>query len=332
MIRVKQLRAVFGFFRAHPRVLVATQLVILAIFFVSVGAAMRGAFEDAADDLRNADPVLFVLGSGVLAVYYLVFVWGWMRILAEWNIRISYPAALRAEMVSMLAKYVPGGVWTPAARVVAARRAGIDDAALVTISILVEAGISAVAGVIVFVISLTWTGNVDAPIAPLVVFAVVVTALLHPRIFRPLAAKLLRKLGRPELPLFRARTMIELLLFYCGTWVIGGAALWLLLRSVGAHPSASTIVFLGGTAAVGAIVAVLAFFAPSGLGPREASMYGLMLAIVGEGAALSATVLNRVAITVVEILLLVVGGLILRRGEQRDEPPRLEEAESPLRS
>jgi uncharacterized membrane protein YbhN (UPF0104 family) len=330
MIRVK-LRAVIAFFRAHPRVLVATQLLILAVFFVSVGSAMRGAFEDAADDLRNADPVLFVLGSAVLAAYYLVFVWGWMRILAEWDITISYPAALRAEMVSMLAKYVPGGVWTPAARVVAARKAGIDDAALVTISILVEAGISAVAGVIVFVISLAWTGNVDAPIAPLIVFALVVTALLHPRIFRPLAARLLRRLGRPELPAFRARTVFELLLFYCGTWVIGGAALWLLLRSVGAHPSASTIVFLGGTAAVGAIVAVLAFFAPSGLGPREASMYGLMLAIVGEGAALSATVLNRVAITVVEILLLVLGGLILRRGDQPDERSRMEEAESPLR-
>ena len=51
-----------------------------------------------------------------------------MRILADWEIHISYPAALRAEMVSMLAKYVPGGVWTPAARVVAARRAGITDA------------------------------------------------------------------------------------------------------------------------------------------------------------------------------------------------------------
>ena len=71
---------------------------------------------------------LFTLGCVALAGYYLVFVFGWMRILADWDIHISYPAALRAEMVSMLAKYVPGGFWTPAARVVAARRAGITDA------------------------------------------------------------------------------------------------------------------------------------------------------------------------------------------------------------
>jgi hypothetical protein len=110
--------------------------------------------------------------------------------------------------------------------------------------------------------------------------------------------------------------MAFLLLFYCFTWVIGGSALWLLLRAVGAHPNVSSIVFLGGVAAVGAIVAVLAVFAPSGLGPREASMYGLMLAITSQGAALGATVLNRVAITIVEVILLVVGGLILRHAEE----------------
>src|SRR4051794_25700166 len=146
---------------------------------------MRGSFKDAGDDLRNADPVLFVLACVVLAIYYLVFVLGWMRILWDWGIHISYPAALRAEMVSMLAKYIPGGVWTPAARVVAARRAGVTDAALVTVSILVEAGISAVAGVLVFVISLAWVGGVNAPIAPLVAFGGLVSVLLPPRGFQP---------------------------------------------------------------------------------------------------------------------------------------------------
>jgi glycosyltransferase 2 family protein len=317
---VKTARRLIAFSKAHPWVVIVTQLVILAVFFVSVGSAIQGSFKDAGSDLRNANPVLFVLASAALAAYYLVFVFGWMRILADWDIHISYPAALRAEMVSMLAKYVPGGVWTPAARIVAARRAGVTDAALVTVSILVEAGISAVAGVLVFVVSLAWVGGVDAPIAPLIAFAAVVAVLLHPRIFCPVASRVLRKLGHGSVPPLRTSTMAFLLLFYCGTWVIGGTALWLLLRSVGAHPGPESIVFLGGVAAVGAIVAVLAVFAPSGLGPREASMYGLMLAITSQGAALGATVLNRVAITVVEVLLLVVGGFVLRRSEREPEP------------
>ena len=325
---MKAVRSVVAFVKAHPRVVIVSQLVVLAVFFGSVGWAMRGSFKDAGSDLRNADPVIFVLACVVLAIYYLVFVLGWMRILWDWGIPISYPAALRAEMVSMLAKYIPGGVWTPAARVVAARRAGVTDAALVTVSILVEAGISAVAGVVVFVVSLAWVKGVDAPIAPLVVFAVVVTGVLHPRVFCPLASRILRRLGHGSLPPLRTSTMAFLLLFYCGTWLIGGTALWLLLRSVGAHPGLGSIVFLGGVAAVGAIVAVLAVFAPSGLGPREASMYGLMLAIVSPGAALSATLLNRVAITVVEVLLFVLGGLVLRKTDGEGESVVLRDAEA----
>ena len=121
-----------------------------------------------------------------------------------------------------------------------------------------------------------------------------------------------------ELPSLRGRTLTALLVFYAGTWVLGGVALWLLLRSVGAHPEVSTIVFLGGTAAVGAIVAVVFVFAPSGLGVREASMYGLLLAIATPGQALGAVALNRLALTAVELLLLLVGGLFLRGGRQLD--------------
>jgi uncharacterized membrane protein YbhN (UPF0104 family) len=223
-------------------------------------------------------------------------------------------------MVSMLAKYVPGGVWTPAARVVAARRAGITDGALVTISMLIEAGISAVAGVIVFVVSLVWVDGVDAPLWPLIIFAVLIAVALHPRVFCPLASRALRRFGQGEMPSLRASTMALLLVFYSFTWVVGGGSLWFLLRSVGARPELIDVVFLGGVGAVGAIVAVVSFFAPSGLGPREASMYGLMLAVAVQGQALSATVLNRVAITLVEVLLLVVGALVLRgTGEASEE-------------
>jgi uncharacterized membrane protein YbhN (UPF0104 family) len=208
----------------------------------------------------------------------------------------------------------------PAARVVAARRAGITDGALVTVSMLVEAGISAVAGVAIFMVSLAWVDGSDAPVALLVGFAAVLAILLHPRIFRALVSRVLRKLGYPEVPPLRGRTMALLFVFYCITWILGGVALWLLLRSVGAHPDTPSIVYLGGVAAVGAIVAVVSVFAPSGLGPREGAMYALILAITSsKSAALSATVLNRLALTLVEVLLLVLAGVVFRRGGGGEE-------------
>ena len=206
----------------------------------------------------------------------------------------------------------------PAARVVAAKRAGVNDGALVTASIFIEAGASAVASVIVFVISLAFVKGVDAPLAPLIAFAIVVACSASARL--PAArVEGTQAIRLSELPPLRGETMLILVVFYSFTWVVGGVGLWFMLRAVGAHPGVLSIIFLGGVSAVGAIVAVLSFFAPSGLGPREASMYGLLLGIVGPGAALGATVLNRVAITLVELLLLIVGGLLFGASLRRQE-------------
>ena len=65
-------------------------------------------------------------------------------------------------------------------------------------------------------------------------------------------------------------------------------------------------------AAVGAIVAFLSLITPSGLGVREASMYALLLAVTTSGVALGVTVLNRLTITVVELVLLLAGALAWR--------------------
>jgi uncharacterized membrane protein YbhN (UPF0104 family) len=319
MSRLTRLAA-FG--SAHRRWLAAAQIALLAVFIGLFAWVLRGAFHGAEHDLENANLVLFGAACAALGAYYLVFVLGWKWILAEWGIDLSYSVTLRAEMVSMLAKYIPGAIWTPAARVVAARRAGVTDAALVVSSMLLEAGISAVAGVIVFVVSLPFVHNVNAPLWPLVLFAAVLFVLVQPRVFRPVAHWVLSKVGyHKELPDMRNRTLTMLLVFYAGTWVLGGFALWLLLRSVGAHPAVSSIVFLGGVACVGAIVAVVFVFAPSGLGVREASMYGLLLAITTPGRALGAVALNRVALTGVEIIVLLIGGLLLRSIRPEKQEP-----------
>jgi hypothetical protein len=292
---------------------------------------MRDVWADAAPRLRHADVTDLALATAIIAAYYAVFVLGWQRILAAYGIRVPYRVALQAEMLSMLAKYVPGGVWTPAARVVALRRFGVKDTQVVLASVLLEAGLSAVAGVGVFLLGLVLVSDVDAPLMPLLLFGIVVGILLHPRVFAPVAKRLLRPFGAAEVRPLPARTNFELLGFYALTWPLGGAALFFLLRAVGGDPDVTAIPFLGGTSAVGAIVAVLAVFAPSGLGVREASMYGLLLAVVGEAVALGATVLNRLAITLVEAALLLAGALLIRRRRQAPDAPRLAPAPAPAR-
>ena len=292
------------------RVLVGLQVAFVAAVLAFLGWALRDVWSDAIPRLTDADPLTLAAALLVLATYYCLFVVGWQWILAAFGIRVPYRLALQAEMASMLAKYVPGGVWTPLARIMWLRRAGrVETTSLVLSSILLEAGLSAVAGILVFTGGLAAVEAVDAPLVPLFAFGVVTAVLLHPSVFTALARAFFRRFGAPEPPRLPYRALIGLLAYYAFTWLVGGAALYLLLRSLDADPGLATIPYLGGAAAVGAIVAVLAVFAPSGLGVREASMYGLMVVLVPAGVALGATVLNRFAITLVEAALL--GGGVL---------------------
>ena len=296
------------YLRARPRLRKGIQAGLLVITLAFCAWALSAEWSKAGPLLANASPAYLALSFAIIAVYYLVFILGWIRMLEAWGIVVPYRVALQAEMVSMLAKYVPGGVWTPAARTLALRRyGGVTDTPTVLASILVEAGLSAISGVIVLVVSLAWVHGVNAPLPALIAFALLLTALLHPRVFRPLTNKILKPFGAHGIEPLPFPLTLGLLLFYCGTWLIGGFAVYFMLRALGSEVGLATIPFLGGVSAFGAIVAVLAVFAPSGLGVREASMYGLLLAITTEGPALGVTLVNRLAITLVEVILFGVG-------------------------
>jgi glycosyltransferase 2 family protein len=306
---------------ARRKLVVALQVVFVVALLGFLAWALGDTWADAGPRLRNADPVDLSIALVLLAAYYLLFVIGWQWILRALGIRTSYNVALQAEMASMLAKYIPGGIWTPAARVLWLRKAGgVDKTSVVVASILLEAGLSAVAGVLVLVCALPFVEGWDAPIWPVALFGLGIAGLLHPRVFRAVARVAFKPFGAPAPPGLPWGTMLGLLLFYAASWVAGGVALLFLVRSVGGDAGLEVAPYLGGAAAVGAIVAVLSVLAPSGLGVREASMYGLLLAVASPGVALGATVLNRLAITLVEAALLGLGVLLWRSRRRRSAP------------
>src|SRR6478672_6304548 len=297
---LERIRAAARYLEEHPRTRKGIQLGLVAVTLAFCAWAVRDEWSKAAPLLEHAHPLDIALAFAAVTAYYLIFIIGWIRILEPWGIAVPYRLALQAEMVSMLAKYLPGGVWTPAARTVALRKsAGVTDTPTVLASILVEAGLSAISGVIVFVVSLAWVRDVDAPLWALIPFAILLASLLHPRVFRPLSEKILKPFGAETIEPLPFPLTVLLLLFYCGTWLIGGIAVYFFLRSLGSDPGIASIPFLGGVSAVGATVAVLAVFLPGGLGAREASMYTLLLAVSASGPAIGVTLLNRLAITLV---------------------------------
>ncbi len=298
------------------KLLIALQVVLLAAMAVFLVVEVRQSWSDLRGRLESVQAGPVLMAVALVAIYYAVFVLGWMAILRAFAMRLRYRDALGAEMLSMLAKYIPGGVWTPAARVVACRRLGLPGGPVLA-SVGYEAGLSAIAGVAVFVVALPFSPRVALPVPlwSLVAFAVLLLVLLQPRVFGPIADRLLVPLGdlpAPRLPTARA---VRILLFYAGTWLIGGAALAVMARAFGGNVPLGAIPYLGGASAIGAIVAVLVVFAPSGLGVREGVVYALLLAYVDPATALVTVALNRLVITAVEAGLLAAV-LVLRRLER----------------
>ena len=202
--------------------LVGLQVAFLVAALAFLAYAVRDTWAEALPLLEDVDPLFLFASLAVLAAYYLLFVVGWQWILAAFGIRVAYRLALQAEMASMLAKYIPGGVWTPLARIVWLRRAGgIHDTSFVLSSILLEAGLSAVAGILVFVVGLTAVEEIDTPLWPLLAFGALLAVLLHPRVFTALARALFRRFDAPEPPRLPYRSLVSLLVYYSFTWLVG---------------------------------------------------------------------------------------------------------------
>ena len=148
---------------SRKRLILGLQVFLLVIVLVFVTVEVRSSWSELRPRLEEVELGHVAAATAILVAYYLVFVVGWVIVLRALNLRIRYPEAVGAEMVSMLAKYIPGGVWTPAARVVACRRLGMP-AGPVLASIGYEAGLSAIAGVMVFALSLPFAPQVDLPV------------------------------------------------------------------------------------------------------------------------------------------------------------------------
>src|ERR1051326_1440402 len=136
------IRSAARYLETHPRVRKSVQLATLAIIVGFCVWGVRHEWSKAGSRLEHARPGYVALALLSISAYYLIFILGWIRILAAWGISVPYRVALPGEMVSVLAKCTPGGGWTPAARALALRRAAdVTDTGTVLASILVEAAL-----------------------------------------------------------------------------------------------------------------------------------------------------------------------------------------------
>ena len=201
---------------------------------------------------------------------------------------------------------MPGSVLYVLGRLLLAERAGVPRRTTL-VSLVYEQAISASAAIAVstyFLIShpdlqdLPWRWGVL-----LVIPAVIL--LLQPKVFGPLANRVLAAFGREPLPAtLPLRGVLAMLPFYALNWCVAGLGVYLVARSVRTIPLAELPV-VGSAQAIGYVAALLTLVAPAGLGVRDAAFaWAVKAALPSRSFAVGSliAIVVRAVLTCVEVL------------------------------
>ena len=265
------------------------------------------------------EPGLLALGVLVLLAFYLASALGYGAIVD----RLHHPGppplvTLSIWARSLLGRYVPGNVLMVLGRVVLSHERGVPrrvSLAATTYEQALSLGVAA-AGAVVFVAVYEGSGDARLWLLALVPLGLV---LLHPRIFGPLSAWLLRRAGREPLPrLLAARPLAGLLVAYVGVAALLGVGIWLLVRSA-AGAEAGGPAFVGLAFLLSFAVSMIAFIFPSGLGVREGAFALALAQNVPGSVAVALSVGARLVLTLVE-LAFIAAVVVAERRRARAAP------------
>lgn len=254
----------------------------------------------------------------VLLVFFCLNALGWDLLLRFLGYRLGTVRAQVAWGQPLLARYVPGSVLFVLGRVLLSERAGVPRR-LTLASIVYEQALQMTSAVIVSAYFLIDHPDLHGQPLRWGVLALIPLALflLQPRVFGPLADRVLRAFGRDPLPAtMPMRGVLAVLVFYTLNWAVVAVGLYCVARSVSTI-SPGDIPVVGAAQAFGYVAAVATLVAPAGLGVRDAAFaWALKTAVPGGSFAVASLIAIAVrgVLTVVE-LIYVAGVTALGRRE-----------------
>ena len=275
--------------------------------------------------LWRRDPVDFgelnsaVFAAAVFASVVAVSSYGlvWLYLLRRLGTRAPL-SWITLFFKSQLAKYLPGSVWQYAARVGLARTRGVPVQRGV-VSVTAEVGYSALAAAAASSLILGW-GATSGVLVGLGVLLAVAFAL-RPRLARLLAQA---SSGGRRGPIDRQGVLAALQAapktvgLYLAVWGLYGIAFWTTGRALFAIP-ASEIPRYVGVFALAWLAGLVAFFAPGGIGVREAVIAALLTSHLGEANAIVVAATSRIVLSAIDLVAGAAsfGVPALRRDESR---------------
>jgi glycosyltransferase 2 family protein len=296
---------------------VAVQLGIAVLIFGFLVLTVVSQWDEVREEGVEFQVLWLVPAFAVLISFYALGALGWDLILRFLGHRIGFLQAQVAWGQPLLARYVPGSVLYVLGRLLLAERAGVPRRTTMA-SLVYEQAISASAAV--GVASYFFISHPDLQGQPLrwAVLLVVpaAVAILQPRVFGPLANRVLAAFGREPLPAtMPVRGVLTMLAFYAFNWALAGVGVYLVARSIRYFPL-DDLPIVGSAQALGYVAALLTLVAPAGLGVRDAAFaWAVKAALPNRSFAVGSliAIVVRFVLTAVEVIYAAAVTAIARR-------------------
>jgi glycosyltransferase 2 family protein len=251
-------------------------------------------------DLGSLDAAVFAVAVVLSAVAVSAYGLVWPFLLR----RLGTPAPLSWLTLffkSQLGKYLPGSVWQYAGRVGLARSRGAP-LQTVLVSVAAEIGYSAIAAATAASLILGWiaAAGISAGLAALLALVVARQQRLGRLLARaPLDEQDARVHRQSILAALHAAPAAVVL--YLVVWGLYGLAFWATGRALFAVPLADLARYIG-VFALAWLAGLVAFFAPGGIGVREAVIAALLAGRLGQADAIVLAATSRIVLSAIDLV------------------------------
>lgn len=261
---------------------------------------------------KSGNIALFIL---LLLPLYLLNVLCWHLVTRALGANIGYLSNFRIWMLSSFTRFIPGGFWQYPGRVLLLSREGVSRALSATCVVLETLLVfSACLALVVLLVLFSGLESVFSGRQTFLVLVFVLTLLfvffMTNQRFMSFLLGLMSKLSGDGAATFLKGVYLPLkwvpvLLFvFLLQFFLAGSVLYLLAAAIVDLPIGLLFAFVGVYSASW-LVGYIAFFAPAGVGVREASIAGLLSFFMPFSVAVVIAVAFRLALFVSEALILV---------------------------
>lgn len=290
----------------------SVSVLLTAVIFYFLGREFFNNWEKISSYTFNFNVPILMMAIVAYVVMVLLFSWGWHLILRYLRHPIPLYETILYFCLTQPAKYIPGKIWLPVARMKFCKRHRVSHS-VTLLSTGIESAMEILAGTYVSILAIFQMPSLGKfSILGTILLTFVGLVLLYPRVFYFFINIYLKLAKKDVIPCHKHATFLQLLfmqaVFAAGMFGLGLSQV-LFLQSFVAIP-ASEFAYLISVGVLSTIIGMVAVFAPAGLGVREGVWYVALTGITLPYISLIYVFASRAWMIIVDAVLLFVATVL----------------------